>query len=397
MNIKTILEKKSREQEESAPILFNIQKEGDRRRLTALIRARKIVHVSDDYDEQLREYFQVMHPPLVYAPDFENKFLLYKKSLQSKRPLWQHGRWVYFQWFSTLAHILEDKQFQTVRTARNRNLITVEEQERFYDAVIGIAGMSVGNSVALAIALQGGGRRMRLADFDRLALSNMNRIRTGVQNLGLEKVYMTTRQIYEINPYAKIECFPEGLTEKNISRFFEGPPKLNIMIDEIDNLAVKYLIRVHARKNRIPIVMAADNADNAVVDIERYDKNRNLSFFHGRMGKITFDGLRSLNKFQIGRLIAKHVGPENTAIRMQESLPQMGKTIVSWPQLGGAAILNGAAVAYCARRIVNNQSLESNRALLSLDEQLIPGFNSSAAKNQRKLHTEKYKKIMGLK
>ena len=293
-------------------------------------------------------------------------------------------------------HVLEDNDFQLVRTARNKNLISPEEQEKFYEATIGIGGLSVGNSVALAIVLQGGGRRMRLADYDRLALSNTNRIRAGVQNLGVSKVVMTARQIYEANPYAEVEIFPDGLTRKNIGRFFAGPRKLDIVVDELDNLAVKFLIREQARKHKLAVVMAADNGDNAVVDIERYDINPKTPFFHGRMGQVTYRQLSNLDKFGIGKMITKHVGPENVTIRMQESLLEMGKTIVSWPQLGGAALLNGSAVAYCARKILNKQPLENNRSLISMDEKLDSSYHLVAQKKKRLKAARDFKIIFGL-
>src|SRR5258708_11970966 len=57
---------------------------------------------------------------------------------------------------------------------------------------------------------------------------------------------------------------------KNIKQFFTG---LDIVIDELDNLAVKFLIREQAKNHRIAVVMAADNGDNSVVDVERYDRS----------------------------------------------------------------------------------------------------------------------------
>ena len=262
--------------------------------------------------------------------------------------------------------------------------------------MIGIAGQSVGNSVALAIVLQGGGKHWRIADHDRLALTNTNRIRVGVQNLGLKKTEMTARQIYEINPYATVELFSDGLTPDNIDRFFEGPPKLDIMIDEIDNLAVKYLIRERAKKHRLAVIMAADNGDNAVVDLERYDLDPNTPFFHGRMGEVSYDMLKNLDKFGVGKMITKHVGPENVTERMQQSLLEMGKSIVSWPQLGGAALINGSAVAYCVRKILNGEALESNRALISLDEKLDPHFMKPAEIKKRAKIAAEFRKIFGL-
>lgn len=382
-SLETILKKNTRQSSGWRPQIFDLQKVGDRRAVATLFRARKIHQVSDDYDEQLREYFAVTHPTLVYTPDFEKMFQAYRADAAKRAPLWQSGRWVYFPWLCALTHILEEDPYYTVRTARNRNLITAEEQKKFYDAVVGIAGLSVGNSVALTIVLQGGARHIKLADHDRLALSNTNRIRTGVQNLGLAKTEMTAREIYTINPYARVEIFPEGLTRKNIAGFFGGVRPLDVVIDEIDNLAVKHLIREYAQKRRVPLVMAADNGDNVIIDIERYDKNPRTRFFHGRLGNATYEELARLDKFGIGRAITKHLGPENVTPRMLTSLREMGRTLVSWPQLGGAAILNGAAVAYCVRKIVTGQPLEENRALISLDEKLEPDWHASSARRRR--------------
>lgn len=378
------------------PGIFDLARGKDQTALHALFRARKIHHVIDDYREEQLELFQVQHPSRVYTSDFQSEFEAYWKQLLRQKPPWQHGRWVYYPWLSSVVHVLPDTEFQMVRTARNKNLITADEQKKFYDAVIGIGGLSIGNSVALAIALQGGGRRIRLADHDHLALSNTNRVRTGVQNLGLPKVEMTARQIYELNPYAIVELFPEGLTAKNIGKFFSGPPALDIVVDEVDNFAVKYLLRQEAKKHRIAVVMAADNGDNAVVDVERYDKNRNLKFFHGRIRKVTYEQLLNLDKFEIGKTITRHIGAENVTERMQKSLLQMRKTIVSWPQLGGAALINGSAVAYCVRKILNNQPLEGNRAIISLDEKLVPSYDSRIEKRKRMKTSLAFKKIFGL-
>lgn len=391
-----LLAERAKKVASSRPIIFDLGRPFDRRSLEELLSERKIQQVIDDYREQLHELFAVKNPSIVYSPEFPYKFEQYYAELEKKTPLVEHGRWVYYPWLSTLVHILEDKDFQLVRTARNRNLITSEEQEKFYNSVVGLAGLSVGNSVALAMALQGGARHIRLADHDRLALSNTNRIRAGVDNLGLPKVEMTARQIYALNPYAKIELFSDGLNQKNIKKFFAGPPKLDIVIDEIDNLAVKFLIREQAKRHRLAVVMAADNGDNGVVDIERYDLNPRTPFFHGRMGKVSYKMLSNLDKFGIGKMITKHVGAENVTDRMKGSLLEMGKTIVSWPQLGGAALLNGSAVAYCVRKILNKQPLESNRSLVSLDELLIPAYNSPVQKKKRAKTAKEFKKIFGL-
>jgi len=394
--IEQFISKESVIKADSKPVILNLRNDSDKMTLSRLITDGKIHHVVDDYNEQLKEYFQVTNPTLVYAPHFGEEFSKYCKDLEKEMPFWQQGMWVYFPWISTLSHILEEEAFYLVRTARNRNLINKEEQDKFYNSVVGIAGLSVGNSIALTIVLQGGAKHIRLADFDRLSLSNTNRVRAGVDSLGLPKVEMTARQIYVLNPYATIELFPEGLTKESVVRFFEGLPKLDIVIDELDNLAIKYLIREYAKKNRLAVIMGADNGDNAVIDIERYDENPDTKFFHGRMGEVSYDELSKLDKLGIGKTITKHIGPENVTERMQESLLEMGKTIVSWPQLGGAALVNGSAAAYCARKILNKEPLEGNRAIISLDEKLVPNYNSPEEIAKREKVSEGFKKIFGL-
>ncbi len=377
----------------SKPEIFDLSQPSHQEKIKMLLESIKINTVVDDYKEQQKELFAINNPTKVYTPDFSKEFERYFESLGSTM---EHGAWVYFPWLSTLTHLLVDEDFQKVRTARNRNLISPEEQNKFYNSVIGIGGLSVGNSVTLAIVLQGGAKHLKLADFDNLALTNLNRIRGGVESLGLKKVEMTARQIYSLNPYAEIELFPNGLNPENIEQFFAGPPKLDVVIDELDNIAVKYLIREQAKKHKVPVVMGADNGDNAVVDVERYDLDPETKFFHGRIGDVNFEQLSNLDKFGIGRTITQHIGPENVTEKMQNSLLEMGKTIVSWPQLGGAALLNGSAVAYAVRRILNNQKLEQNRAIVSIDEKLDPEYNTPEAQNKRSKVTDSFKKIMGL-
>jgi hypothetical protein len=375
------------------PVFFNLKIDADKKKLNELFEQGGVIRIADDYREELLELFGIEHPAAVYQPGFKESFEKYYEEIQKDNPLLSQGTWVYFPWSGVLSHILHETDFQTVRTARNRNLINQEEQEKFHNATIGIAGLSVGSSVAFALAMSGGPKHLKIADMDRLALTNTNRVLMGVDHLGSLKTEMAAHKIYEINPYIKIELFSEGITPENISVFFEG---LNLVVDEIDNLAMKYLLRSEAKKNKIPVVMAADNGDNAVVDVERYDLVPNMPFFHGRLGETSYEELSKLDKFGIGKTITKHIGAENITIRTQESLLEMGKTIVSWPQLGGAALINGAAVSYCIRKILNGQPIEDDRALVSLDEKLVPGYTGEVETEKRNKAAIAFKKIFGL-
>jgi hypothetical protein len=392
-NFKELLSLKS-DKASSEPVIFNFTNPLDQKKVIALLEEGKIQVTVDDYEEQQLELFGVKNPSKVYTPTFKEEFQTFYEKLCKEKPIQEDGNWVYLPWSSKLVHILKEDDFQLVRTARNKNLINQEEQDKFYNCKVGIGGLSIGSSVAFLLALQGGAKHIKLADMDRLALSNTNRILMGVDNLGVLKVEMAARRMYEINPYMKIELFREGITPENIDTFFDG---LDIMIDELDNIAIKYLIREKAKEYKIPVLMGTDNGDNAVIDVERYDQVKEVIYFHGKMGDdISYDSLTKLDKFGIGKMATKCVGPENVTVKMQESLLEMGKSIVSWPQLGGAAIINGISIAYCVRKIANNQPLINSRALINLDEHLIPEYHGKEETTKRVQASEVFKKVFGL-
>ena len=377
----------------SVPRLFNLGNTEDDKEFRALCESGEIRQTVDEYQVQLRELFAIDNPSLALSPDFEAKFETFLSSIDSSAPFNQQGIWAYFPWLFMAVHILPDSEYQRVRTARNRNLITEEEQRKFYSTVIGIAGLSVGNSVALAITLQGGARTIKLADHDRLELSNLNRIRAGVDSLGIRKVELAARQIYLLNPYAKVLLFPEGLTEDTIGNFFSD---VDIVIDEIDSLPMKFRLREEAKKRKVPLLMAADNDRSGVIDIERYDLDPQLEFFHGRLNGDTQKSLVSLDKQEVGRKIAKLIGIENHTERMFYSLTEMGKSIPSWPQLGGTALLNGSAIAYCALKIANNEPLVRDRVIIDLDPLFDPEYYSEKNVTRRTDLIGTIKKILGL-
>ncbi|MDO8686812.1 MAG: ThiF family adenylyltransferase [Candidatus Berkelbacteria bacterium] len=326
--------------------------------------------VVDTYKAQLRELFAINNPALFHSRDFEKLWQKYLADTIALKPLHETGTWVFYSWSNTIVHVLPEENFFRVRTARNRNLIITEEQKGFYDAVVGIAGLSIGMSVALALVLAGGAKRLKLADPDTIELSNLNRIPVGIGNLGLPKVVAAARLIYELNPYAEVEIFSDGITSKNIADFFGGEHPLTVAVDEMDNLSAKAELRVVASAKCVPVVMSADCDTNSVLDVERFDLDRNLPQFHGRLGNNTALSLAGLSKKETGELIRQHVGAENHTERMNASLAEIGHELVSWPQLGGTALQNGVAVAHIIRQIVTGQPVTDSRAVIALSELL---------------------------
>lgn len=349
------------------PQFFQLSKTSDQEKLSAILEKDPYIKIVDTYENQLKELFVLENPWLHLNHDQRDKeFEPYRDTYFGNQESWQMGNWVYLPWRHAVLHLLEDNSYQKVRTARNRNLITAGEQEKYYNSTIGIAGLSVGNSCALAIVLTGGGKHMKLADPDTLEVVNLNRIRSSVTEITEPKVYLTARQIYELDPYADLTLYPGGITEENFKDFFQS---LDVIVDEVDNLTIKIRLRQQAKKQRVPLLMATDNGDSGLLDIERYDLDPSLEPFHGRLSPEDQEKIltKKLPLMEVGRIIGeKLVGMEIVEQRMKDSLMQIGKSIPTWPQLGNAAVLNGVAVSAATRNILTGRPLTDSRALLSL-------------------------------
>ncbi len=275
----------------------------------------------------------------------------------------REGVWVWYPWRHTLVHTLLEPDFAQVRSSRNRLLISNEEQIRFREAHIGIAGLSVGFSIALTIVLEGGGKHLKLSDHDTLDLSNLNRIPMGLCDVGSEKLIAVARRLYEIDPFLELELYHEGLTQESIGHFMNG---LELFVDEVDNLSIKKAIRTECAKKHIPLIMATDNEETGMIDIERYDIEGEVNALRGVLDEHSHEALSLLSKREAGNLIAQIVGDEFTTDRMRSSLEGIGKETVSWPQIGGTALLNGGFSAYVIRALLNKQAISSGRYSISL-------------------------------
>jgi hypothetical protein len=305
------------------PTIYNPQTPEHQEALERL-RNNKTIHVVDTYQSQLAELYVIQHPEAIRLPKSDLQAAVEQSiaTTTGQHPIDQLGNWVWLPWQYSLVHVLPESEFFQVRTSRNGNLITREEQEKFYACTVGVAGLSVGGSIALALVLQGGARHIRIADFDSLELSNTNRILSGIHELATPKTTIIARRIWEMNPYATVEVFDKGLTEENVNEFMQG---LHVVVDEMDQMAIKQLIREQARELKVALVSTADNGDTSVIDVERHDLEQ-TPYFLGRLGDTSAEFFRSMDKLQIIREITRLMEPKNVPTRMQSSLPEIGKT-----------------------------------------------------------------------
>ena len=314
--------------------------------------------------EQIKELIKFKDPGKKFTPDELDHAA--QKHIANVS-IYEYGVWVYYPWSNRLVHILDEQEFIDIRTSRNQYKITPEERDILAPKKVGIIGLSVGQSVAVTMAMERICGELRLADFDTLELTNLNRIRTGIHNLGLAKVYSVAREIAEIDPFIKTVCFPEGLNESNLDEFFTRNGKLDLLVEESDGFDIKIISRYKARELKIPVIMEA--SDRCMVDVERFDLEPNRSILHGLVDHLDIDTLKSLktNEEKIPYMLDV-LGLETASIRLKASMLEIEQTINTWPQLASAVTMGGGITADVSRRMLLNQYTQSGRYHIDIEE-----------------------------
>lgn len=283
----------------------------------------------------------------------------------------EKGVWAYYSWSNYLVHLLAKEHFRALRLSRNKNLILQKEQEKFINCRIGIAGLNVGNAGAICIALEGGAEKMKFADNDVLELSNLNRFRASLSDLGVNKAVLSARQVYEIDPFYDIEVFDKGLSDDNIDKFLTEP-KIDLLIEEMDNLKLKIKIREKARYYKVPVLMVTGNGPNVIIDVERFDIDHNLPLLNGRLKKEIIKKIESLDSAKAAVrekafLARDFMGEEFLTQRLRDSFKLIGGQLAGIPQLAESMFLRGACLCYFTRSIVVGGEITSGRYYLNLD------------------------------
>jgi molybdopterin/thiamine biosynthesis adenylyltransferase len=274
-------------------------------------------------------------------------------------------RWVYYPWRRAVVRLLGPRSFELLRLNRNRNKLTKKEQARLRALRIGVIGSSAGHSIAHVLAMEGIVGELRVADFDDIELTNLNRIPAGVMDLGVNKAVVLARRVAEIDPYLTVNTFTEGITPENLARFVDG---LDLVIEECDSLDIKFLVREAARERAIPVIM--ETSDRGVLDVERFDLEPHRPIFHGLLGDMSYEKLAGLTTEQKGPFVLRLLGAADVSARAAASALELGHTVTGWPQLASEVTLGAATVAAAVRRFGLGGELPSGRVRFDVEEVL---------------------------
>jgi molybdopterin-synthase adenylyltransferase len=130
-----------------------------------------------------------------------------------------------------------------------------EGQEKLKNAKVFIAGAGgLGSPVSIYLAAAGIGH-IRIADHDKVELSNLNRqILHWDKDIGKMKVDSAGEKLHNINPGLKVEIIRETITEDNVFDMTDG---FDAIIDAMDNFPARYILNKAAIKKNIPFFHGA--------------------------------------------------------------------------------------------------------------------------------------------
>lgn len=344
------------------PSFFRLTNENDTKQV-AQIKNNEAIFIFDEIERQIKELIRCRFPAFMGDQHEYNELV---EDILEGKSLEEFGVWVYYPWRKTLVHILDNEEFVEVRTNRNQLKITKEERTELAKKSVGIIGLSVGQSIALTMAMERVCGTLRLADFDELDLSNLNRLRTGVFNLSVPKVIIAAREIAEIDPFLKVEIYPLGVNTENYSDFLNKDGKLDLLIEVCDSFEVKLESRFRAKELQIPVVM--DTNDRGMLDIERFDLEASRPILHGLVEDLTLEKLPQLSGEERMKYLMKIVDADKLSNRMKRSLPEIKRSISSWPQLASEVVLGGALTTSVSRMILLGNQVNSGRYYCDIEE-----------------------------
>ncbi len=328
--------------------------------VTTLRKAHPELVEVDAFTRQIRELFFIDTHSFIGTPKEEayttGEFKNYASSKESAFV------YVYFPWLNTLVKTVDALDYYRLKTNRNQDLITAAEQEKLRDYKVAVLGMSVGSNIAFVLAQAGISNRIILADFDELDTSNLNRILAGVHEVGLNKTFVAAHRIYEDNPFAEVTTMPEGINESNLEALIKTG-EVDCIIEEIDDLPFKIHARLLAMKYKIPVVMVTDNGDGVILHVERYDLGHDKiwgkqhSYYEEKLAR------GPMTKEEAGVFIMNDVvgGVHRVDPKMIASVKRvLARELVSWSQLGSAAVLGAAVATYAIKKIALNDAGEKD-------------------------------------
>jgi hypothetical protein len=247
-------------------------------------------------------------------------------------------------------------------------------RERLESAVVGFAGVSVGGNLLEGWLREARPKCVKLADPDWVELTNFNRgERMSLRHLvaprsarfdqknpyDVPRIPKAEYAAYEaqlVDPYLEVHVYSEGLNRENLDRFFlgdgAGEPPIDILVEEMDHLELKVLVRQEARKHRVDVLMLSDFGHQAHVFWNPFRTEPDSRLGYASSDDLLLEALakaRGGDRAKIFEFVALLCGEdfagdqfrawiEGRGEQPTSSLPQSGATAMASGAIGGKEI-----------------------------------------------------------
>lgn len=146
-------------------------------------------------------------------------------------------------------------EYNIDRYQRQIPLLGEEGQERLRRARVLVAGVGgLGTIVAANLAAAGVGF-LRLADNDRVELSNLNRqLLFRPDDIGREKSVAAMERLHILNPEIQVEGISQTIDNETIHELVKD---IDLIVDAMDNFAARFILNQAAFSRRLPLIHGA--------------------------------------------------------------------------------------------------------------------------------------------
>ncbi len=150
------------------------------------------------------------------------------------------------------------------RFLRCIGIMSENDLTKIHNTTVAIGGLGLGGSIFLNLVRMGF-EKFHISDPDIYERTNINRQRMAKEStIGVRKDQALLKEALDINPNVKVQCFPEGLSEENVSRFLTGA---DWVVDVVDVFALteKLALNNEAQRRQLPVVSCGSLGFSAAV------------------------------------------------------------------------------------------------------------------------------------
>ena len=155
---------------------------------------------------------------------------------------------------------ISEEEFYELLWFRSSMVFTDEEKTRIKNAHVAVIGVGGTGGIASEQLIRGGVANLTLVDPDIFELTNINRQHfCTISTIGMKKVDAGKKRLLDVNPFAKIRTFDEGINKHNAHEILEG---VDFVIDASDNKSAHYPLHRVAKALKIPVISRAHTIPN---------------------------------------------------------------------------------------------------------------------------------------